>query len=134
MKKTASGVISFLRYEVERVNFQINSSYMKEEVELEFEPEATFHVSGEDMLVTLTLHIFKNAKENDYPFEMDLVINGYFSLDIEVGKIEDFQANALAILYPYARSLVSSFTANANVTPLILPTININKMLSDSDN
>ena len=131
MKNVASGVISFLRYEVESVHFQINGDYDEEEVFLEFEPEAEVMVSGSEMLVKLTLNIFREAKKKGYPFEMELVLNGYFVIDNENDDINSYQANAIAILYPYARALVTTFTANSNVSPLVLPTINVNKMLSD---
>lgn len=49
-------------------------------------------------------------------------------LDYKVNSIE-FKNND----DPYVRALVSSFTANANVTPLILPTVNINKLLDKGE-
>lgn len=45
------------------------------------------------------------------------------------GQIENFKPNAVAILFPYVRALISSYTANANVTPLVLPPINVNQLL-----
>lgn len=81
------------------------------------------------MIVELELKLFENAVEKGYPFDMYVLVRGYFS-----GRGEDilqYQANAIAILYPYVRALVSTYTANSNVTPLILPTINVNKMLKE---
>lgn len=130
MNDMASGVITFQRYEVESVNFQINDEYKEEEVAIDIAGEAEISDSGNDMLVKLKLDIFRDAVKNKYPFEMSLVLKGFFTLNMdEEGSIKEYQANALAILYPYARALVSSYTANANVTPLILPTINISKLL-----
>ena len=34
-------------------------------------------------------------------------------------------------MYPYLRALVSTYTANSNVLPLILPAINVNAMLEE---
>ena len=39
----------------------------------------------------------------------------------------------VAILYPYARALVSTYTSNANIAPLILPTINVNQFLKNKE-
>ncbi|RZJ69804.1 MAG: hypothetical protein EOO49_16235 [Flavobacterium sp.] len=36
-----------------------------------------------------------------------------------------FYRNAIAIIFPYVRAFVSSVTALANITPLILPTYNL---------
>ena len=54
---------------------------------------------------------------------------GYFKLEGD-GDINRYRNNALAIMYPYIRSLVTGYTANSNVTPLILPVINVNAMFN----
>lgn len=132
MKKAALGVISFQRYEVDSVIFKLNRDYKDEEVSIDINTEAEITIDDDEMLVKLTLDVFPDAISKGYPFEMQLILNGYFALEVTDGSdIKEYQANALAILYPYARAIVSSYTANANVTPLILPTININKMLMD---
>ena len=51
----------------------------------------------------------------------------------ENAAIENFKSNAVAILYPYARALVSTYTSNANIAPLILPTINVNQFLKNKE-
>ena len=68
-----------------------------------------------------------------YPFSMNLEIVGYFSVSGENAAIENFKSNAVAILYPYARALVSTYTSNANIAPLILPTINVNQFLKNKE-
>ena len=69
--------------------------------------------------------------ETKFPFSMQIEVIGFFVLSGEdrKAKIEDFKANAVAILFPYVRSLISSYTANANVPPLIIPPINVNRLL-----
>lgn len=47
----------------------------------------------------------------------------------EKQKEELTTKNTVAILFPYIRALVSNYTANANVPPLILPPINVSKIL-----
>ena len=46
-------------------------------------------------------------------------------------KIRDFEANAIAILFPYMRAIISTYTANANVAPVIIPPMNINAYLKE---
>lgn len=67
---------------------------------------------------------------------MSVNLTGIFELDgIDIDKREIYaEVNAVAILFPYIRALVSNFTANANVAPLILPTVNVMKMLTDKNN
>ena len=56
---------------------------------------------------------------------------GTFSFE-NVEKVADippfFYRNAIAILFPYIRAFVSSLTAQANITPMILPTYNLGEL------
>jgi len=56
---------------------------------------------------------------NDYPFEIKVKILGIF------------ETNVIAILYPYVRAIISTYTAQANVPALILPPINVNSLMKD---
>ena len=120
------GVISFLNYEVTRVEFVLNENFSGNSVKLDIETDSDVVLSDDkkQMMVLLSVEIFRDAANNNYPFEMFVQVKGYF-VGEEIGQ---YQANALAILYPYVRAIVSTFTANANVSPLILPTINVNRM------
>ncbi len=131
MSKEISGAIFFEKYEVVEVSFKKNDAYDSEEVSVDVKMDADIKTDDnkESMIVELELKLFENAVEKGYPFDMYVLVRGYFS-----GRGEDilqYQANAIAILYPYVRALVSTYTANSNVTPLILPTINVNKMLKE---
>lgn len=79
----------------------------------------------------ITFLDFAPKEEKIYPFRMTVEVEGYFesNFDQQEDKISQYGKNAVAILFPYVRALVSSFTSNANVTPLILPTVNVNRLL-----
>ena len=62
---------------------------------------------------------------------MNLEMTGFF--ETENGESDKFIKNAIAILYPYVRALISTYTANANINPLILPAINVNKLIENSE-
>lgn len=129
------GIITFLDYKVNRIEFVNNDEYKGEEVDIDFDVEAQFHVSesGEEMSVVLKTYIFKPKESRVYPFSMSVEVEGYFRSNFEERKekIRQYGKNAVAILFPYVRAIVSSFTANANVTPLILPTINVGRLLGE---
>jgi len=76
-------------------------------------------------------NIFKNTKNP--PFTMKVDIAGYFGTMEEIDIEEKYRANAIAILYPYLRAIVSTYTSSANVLPIILPAVNINAMLEEQD-
>ena len=129
------GVITFLDYKVNRIEFVNNSEYNGEEVDIDFDVSSQFQVSedGQEMVVVLKTDIFAPKEEKVYPFKMSVEVEGYFGSNFEQqdDKIRQYGKNAVAILFPYVRALVSSFTSNANVTPLILPTVNVNRMLEE---
>lgn len=127
------GVITFLDYRVNSIEFKNNADYNGEEVDIDFDVSANYCISddGEEMIVVLNTNIFEPKEGKAYPFRMTVEIEGYFKSNFEDREknIEQYVKNAVAILFPYVRALVSTFTANANVTPLILPTVNVNRLL-----
>ena len=84
----------------------------------------------EHLIVELEIKVF-DKPDKAYPFRLNVEMVGFFECEnCEENDIEEFKPNAVAILYPYARALVTSITANANTNPMILPTINTNKLLN----
>ena len=81
-------------------------------------------------IVDLDVRIFEDNEK--YPFYMKVVLRGFFTIENNEDNI-NFEPNAIAILYPYIRSIVSTYTANANIMPLTLPVINVNKLLKDKE-
>ncbi len=64
---------------------------------------------------------------------MNISLTGFFQVDdSDIDKKNNFaEINAVAILFPYLRAMITTYSANANVMPLILPPINVVKMLHD---
>lgn len=131
-----NSILRFDNYIVDRAVFKNNPKFEGDEIDIQFDIEPQFQISEEkdSMIVVLEVDIFKDAIQNNYPFEMSIALVGMFQLEGMDDNIEKFKMNAVAILYPYIRSLVTSFTANSNITPLILPTINVNKLIKEKIN
>ena len=129
------GAITFLDYKVNKVEFKNNDVYDGEAVDIDFDVSSYCHVSddGEEMIVGLNTDIFVPKEGKIYPFYMSIEIEGYFKSHFENREqnIAQYKKNAVAILFPYVRALVSTFTANANVAPFILPAGNVKKMLDE---
>ncbi len=108
-KSTTSSLI-FENYKVNKVEFKTNDIKQQKQVwNLKF-----------------NINIFEGLE--DAPFSMNVEISGFFELAGE-DDITRYEANAIAIMYPYLRAIVSTYTASANVSPVILPAINVNAML-----
>ena len=126
-------VLKFIRYEVNEIYFKKNVNFQLNEegtpIDLKIKP--IININDNNMNVTLQIIIFENAEQNNKPFEMKVNLTGYFIT--EGSNPEVLKANAIAILYPYVRAIVSTYTANANITPLVLPIINVNKLVKDQE-
>ena len=65
---------------------------------------------------------------------VDVLCKARFSFEKPVPK-EDipnfFYPNSLAILFPYVRAFVSTITLQANVHPVVLPTVNLMGLTSE---
>lgn len=121
--------IKFLDYRVSKVEFYLNKTE-KQSNELNVEVSSDKEVDKElkNMLVELNVEI---GDKDESPFFMSICLEGLFELsqDYLDYDINLFYSNALSIMYPYVRAIVSTYTAGANIKPVILPTINIKKML-----
>lgn len=129
-------VLKFRNYIVNSVVFHVNHKFDSESVDLDFQVGREIELVEEDeyehvLLVTLNVEIFRDAIERNYPFSMSISVTGIFEVEgtHDEQKQGLAEVNAVAILFPYIRALVTTFTANANVNPLVLPPINVVKML-----
>lgn len=124
-------VLRFDKYIVKEIFYVTNEMCLDaDEIELDFDFDTDMSLDdeGNRIEIQLSAEIFKDSKKKNYPFEMKVAIKGYFSIDAEEADIDVrmFEQNAIAILFPYLRAIVSTYTANANVAPVILPAMNIN--------
>lgn len=124
-------VLRFEKYIVKEIFYLANEMCVDaEELELDFDFDTNMSLDAQEnkIEIELSTDIFKDSIKKNYPFEMKVTIKGYFSIDAEEPDVEIrmFEQNAIAILFPYLRAIVSTYTANANVPPIILPAMNIN--------
>ncbi|MEZ3460842.1 MAG: protein-export chaperone SecB [Lachnospiraceae bacterium] len=129
MANNSVSSLKFVNYVVDRVEFYNNPEFEADEVSIKFDIRPEYIEEDGDLMLILDVDVFKNAVANNYPFELFVKMIGYFKLEGD-GDINRYRNNALAIMYPYIRSLVTGYTANSNVTPLILPVINVNAMFN----
>ena len=121
--------LRFINYIVNSVNYKTNNELNEKGTwKLSFDIKNTTKINEQKdkMTITLSLSVFKGIE--DAPFYIDVELTGYFELT-EKDDISKYEANAIAIMYPYLRAIVSTYTASANVAPIILPAINVNAML-----
>lgn len=135
MEKAHRGVIQFLGYRLIDFQYHCDNNYAVtngEAIQYSFGfHKKTERPSDQSMLVFLRTNVFIGENEEDAPCSMSLEIVGHFESDISIQP--QWEMNALAILFPYVRSIISSFTAQSGMPSVILPTVNIAQMFKDAE-
>ncbi|MGO1134202.1 protein-export chaperone SecB [Bacillus subtilis] len=132
-------ILQFTDYHVTEINYKFDPFEDIEEVALK--PAFTFGLDFADdeknnALITLGIEIGDPDFEGNY-FYVKCEIKGEFTIHsddeelTEAEKIDFYKINGVSILYPYLRSLVSDVSSKGSETPIILPTMNVAKMIAD---
>ena len=135
MSKDIKSILKFNNYVVEKVEFYRNSKCTDKgfDVKLDIQRNTKYIPDENKGFVTVRTKIFDDPIKNNYPFSIEVVIIGEFEIEsedqLQVEKL--LEINAVAILFPYIRALITTYTANANVQPLILPPINVMKLVNN---
>lgn len=131
-------VLQFEKYIVEEIHYLANESYTacgdSISLDFDFDTQSYFSEDNKKMEVELCAYIFNNAVKKNYPFEMSVKIKGFFYVEAGNQKLQDFETNAIAILFPFIRAIISTYTVNTNIVPVILPPMNINAYLREKNN
>lgn len=135
--KSEDSIIKFKNYYVDSVKYRTNYDFetSTDGVTIDFDVKREIAEVDENIFaVSLLVNIFDEPEKNNFPFTMDLKVTGIFEFkDYNDEYYEILEQNTIAILFPYVRSLVSSYTANTNLEPLILPIVNVIKMIENAD-
>ena len=95
------------------------------ELNISFNPKGIF--DQKNSRYNLDFEVIVECKETDRVV-IDVSCEAFFSFggDISFDEIPDyFYPNSLAILFPYVRAFVGTISLQANVHPVMLPTINL---------
>lgn len=121
---------TFKKYQIEKFSFDIENA-TNERTSVKIDPTGEF-ISDENKFV-LTFQFFAFDKELGFEKSfVDCLLSADFIFSEDVKSIEDiptyFYANSIAIVFPYLRAFISSLTIQANINPVILPTMNLTSL------
>lgn len=131
--KTVSGTITFDGYEIKELSFKLKPSVENNENEdtHSYSPVFNRQIEGNEMgdcQVTLSVSV-GYEEEDTLPFSAFVSLTGKFTVTEIDRAREIMEVNGTAILFPYLRAVMSQLTIAANISPIILPTVNLVKML-----
>lgn len=101
-------------------------------LDIAFNPKGIFVTQENIYVLSLQVIITINDKNNNVNSEIvnvDCEAKYQFANKLDLEEIPSyFYPNSIAILFPYIRSFVSTLTLQANVNPIVLPTMNLTNL------
>ena len=121
------------------VNNKVDFDVWKQDNQLRFSVNPELGISEEQLSLgrlRLSVELFDEEYIiNDEPFYLKVEMYFFFE---DSGLTEDenmgdkYYVNMISISYPYLRAHITSLCALAGLSPVILPTINVYKMLKEN--
>lgn len=119
---------SLLNYHFDKVSMDLSGLDAKTTFNIDFNPSGVF-----DKERSLYILSFQFTANDDASGRNVISINCVAQYVFKgINTIDDIPAffynNAIAILFPYVRAFVSTVTLQANVKPILLPTLNLSDL------
>ena len=133
--------LNFNGYRILEINYNYNINteehdYTETEVSIGVRFNLDLESEEKKAEIDLKAEIFPDYVKYSKPFCLSVIMRGYFTVEITEDRKKAKQLlarNAVAILFPYLRSAITSITAEAGIKPFILPPVNIVKLLEDKN-
>lgn len=126
----AKSALELKGYFVKKIFYEMNEKFdFSKETQVSVNPKFKREINKiDENLVSVDLSVeIKGEEKQELPFLIDIRIQGifYFKNWEEGNNKAVIENNAVAVLFPYIRTLVTFVTSNANMTPYIIPVMNI---------
>lgn len=134
-------VLEFNGYRVNKMIYTRNENFDPKTKSINMKPNLNTNFDVKDDKINVSLNVKVGSTENtSVPFLAECSLTGIFTYRHEEDKTDVgldtlIRNNAVAILYPYVRAIISTLSMTSNEFPNYnLPTINVGKVLSDQAN
>ncbi len=137
------------RYNMEKVAFKFHNYYFTKakiefpeqtdsnlDLNVKFIPKGGFFKDDATFKLDLEVIISSRKKELETKLvEVDCHSEFVFSEQIDLCDIPGFfYPNSIAIVFPYIRAFISTLSLQANMNPIILPTMNLTSLQEELKN
>lgn len=130
--------IRFLGYQVDEIQFKKNNQFHTQDkltVDFGISVGVDVDIELKRVIVMLEANVFENATEKNYPFSLDVKINGGFETEEDITQeelVKIGEINGTATLFPFLRSIVAGICSQANVNPVMLPLVNVYNLVQEN--
>lgn len=119
---------ALVSYKFDKVSLNLEELKANTTFAINFKPSGVFNNEKKTYELTFLFTAIDSTSQKDI---ISIRCKAIFSFN-EVSTIDDipsfFYNNAIAILFPYIRAFVSTVTLQANIQPLVLPTLNLSDL------
>ncbi|HAC2411842.1 TPA_asm: protein-export chaperone SecB [Listeria monocytogenes] len=132
-------VLKFHTYLVREIRYINNDSFENKSNDIEMSPTFKVEILFDEERAMVDLYCeMGEGEEVNTPFKLNVCLRGIFTYNDEENSEQTFseylKTNAIAIMFPYLRALISDVTSKSNLYPTYtLPVINIVKLLEEND-
>lgn len=123
--KPDSAAFSFDRFRI--LNATIDCEDIPESIFLDFIPSGIFILEEKKFNLRFLFTAKKDNRKDSAPFiSINCEAVYIFRDKITIENIPDyFYSNSIAIAFPYIRAFISTITLQANIKPIVIPTLNL---------
>lgn len=134
IEEKAKSILQLERMAFEEIQFNRNPaiSLPTIEYEMRFTRDVGTSEDGDHFMVRLTANLWSKTQGI---LSLKIALTGYFFCSCEDTALKEslINYNSIAILFPYIRSQISLITAQPDLTPIVLPPVNIVAMFENAD-
>lgn len=122
-KKVEKARFRFVEYLFKETSIKLTGEDISDDVEFGIEPNGIFEEDNKMFILTLNVLV----KDKNSSLEVKMTVTGKF--EYETNDIQELVPylgfNAPAIMFPYIRAYITNITALGGMSPIILPTLNM---------
>lgn len=112
------------KYRFEKVNIDF-SKKTTNDIDIAFNPKGVFNKQNSDFKLVIVFSA-KSGQSKDNFIEVECVSTFKFKENTNFEDVPTyFYRNSIAIIFPYIRAFVGTITLQANIPPIVLPTLNL---------
>lgn len=122
-KKVEKARFRFVEYLFKETSIKLTGEDISDDVEFGIEPNGIFEEDNKMFILTLNVLV----KDKKGSLEVKMTVTGKY--EYETNDIQELVPylgfNAPAIMFPYIRAYITNITALGGMSPIILPTLNM---------
>lgn len=122
-KKVEKARFRFVEYLFKETSIKLTGEDISDDVEFGIEPNGIFEEDNKMFILTLNVLV----KDKKSSLEVKMTVIGKFKYETnDIQELVPYLGfNAPAIIFPYIRAYITNITALGGMSPIILPTLNM---------